>query len=134
MSDAESGERFDAHAPHLAALLLRSSLTHPRMGSLRSSAQPHDLGHLAAKSLAAFGITHLGWQVTLREVCWSSRSHRDQVAAQSFMVPSADAVTRRLPSGDQVTDQTVAVWAASRRRGRRPRASQMPAGRSEEAE
>jgi cytochrome P450 len=43
---------FDAHAPHLAALLLRSSLTHPRMGSLRSSAPDHDLGHLAAESLA----------------------------------------------------------------------------------
>src|SRR5215467_16178298 len=29
------------------------------MGSLRSSAQHHDLGHLATKSLAAFGVTHL---------------------------------------------------------------------------
>jgi len=29
------------------------------MGSLRSSAQTHDLGHLDAESLADFGITHL---------------------------------------------------------------------------
>src|SRR5258708_18841099 len=37
----------------LAALLLRSSLTQQRMGSLRSSAQTHDLGHLDTESLAA---------------------------------------------------------------------------------
>jgi hypothetical protein len=29
------------------------------VGSLRSSAQPHDLGHLDTKSLAEFGIDHL---------------------------------------------------------------------------
>src|SRR6266545_691041 len=50
---------FDAHAPHLAAGLLRSSLTHGRMGSLRSSAPDHHLGHLAAEYLAKFGINHL---------------------------------------------------------------------------
>ena len=64
---------FGAHAPHLAAQHLppheicdfagtpglRSSLTHSRMGSLRSSAQAHDLGHLASESLAAIGINHL---------------------------------------------------------------------------
>src|SRR5256885_644685 len=44
---------FGAHAPHLAAVLLRSSLTHQRVGSLRSSAHDHDLGHLATKSLAS---------------------------------------------------------------------------------
>jgi len=43
---------FGARAPHLAALLLRSSLTHQRMGSLRSSAQDHDLGHPDTEYLA----------------------------------------------------------------------------------
>jgi glycine cleavage system transcriptional repressor len=53
MSDCDCRRIFGAHAPHLAALLLRSSLTHQRMGSLRSSAQTHDLGHLDTESLAA---------------------------------------------------------------------------------
>jgi hypothetical protein len=51
---------FGAQAPHLAALLLRSSLTHGRMGSLRSSAQAHDLGHLDTESLAAYLTVALG--------------------------------------------------------------------------
>ena len=52
MIDSDCRRIFGAHAPHLAGLLLRSSLTHWRMGSLRSSAQAHDLGHLATESLA----------------------------------------------------------------------------------
>src|SRR5215471_1942411 len=46
--------RLGAHARHIAALLLRSSLTYQRVGSLRSSAQTHDLAHLATNSLGAY--------------------------------------------------------------------------------
>src|ERR1700737_3639638 len=70
MSDSKRSRTFGAHAPHptprnphpttaiswgprdLAALLLRSSLTHQRMGSLRSSAQTHALGGPAPERLA----------------------------------------------------------------------------------
>src|SRR5262245_12194126 len=45
--------RLGAQARHLAALLLRSSLTYRRVGSLRSSAQTHDLTHLDTNSLGA---------------------------------------------------------------------------------
>src|SRR5258706_16398587 len=51
MSDAELPTDLRRPCTHLAALLLRSSLTHPQMGSLRSSAQTHDLGHLDTESL-----------------------------------------------------------------------------------
>ena len=50
----DSRRRLGAQAHHLAALLLRSSLTHQRMGSLRSSAQAHDLAHLDTNSLGAY--------------------------------------------------------------------------------
>jgi integrase/recombinase XerD len=55
--------------PHLAALLLRSSLTHRRMGSLRSSAQDHDLGHLATDEIAAILKTCAGKEFEQRRDC-----------------------------------------------------------------
>ena len=51
MSNSRFRRLFGAHAPHLAARLLRSSVTHRRMRFLRSSAPDHQLRHLATEYL-----------------------------------------------------------------------------------
>ncbi len=59
MTDQVAGVLFDAHAPHLAARLLRSSVTPDEGAPSGPRRRTTFLGHLAAESLAALFNTLL---------------------------------------------------------------------------
>ncbi len=85
---------FAAHAPHLPAGLLRSSLTHPRMGSLRSSSPDHHLGHLDNKSLADYLADVLARQMPALTRGFVSEGFRTELARALALLGVPDAGTQ----------------------------------------
>src|SRR5215472_6719381 len=82
MIDSEYRRISGAHAAHLAALLLRSSLTHSEWARSGPRRRPTFLDHLDTRSLAVFGINHL-------VSCPRNSTHLRRPCGTSAALPSA---------------------------------------------